>query len=58
MLGVWALPIVAAPFPYKGMPAFSLFLMLLLARLLWRLYHHDSPLSPAGKADSAQIAFA
>lgn len=57
MLSIWAMPIITTPYPYAGMPAFSIFLMILMARLLWRLYREDSP-ALAGKANSAQIAFA
>jgi hypothetical protein len=57
MLGVWALPIMATPFPFHGVPAVSLFLIILMLRLLWRLYRDDST-ALAGKANSAQIAFA
>ena len=58
VLGVWALPIISDPYPLSGIPAFSLFLMLLMARLLWRLYRDDSRLPVRKEAVSAQIDFA
>jgi hypothetical protein len=57
MLGVWALPIIATPFPFHGLPAPSLFLMILMVRLLWRLYRNDAS-TLVGSAVSPQIAFA
>ena len=45
MLSIWALPIVSTPYPFNGIPAFSIFLMILMARLLWRLYRNDLRLS-------------
>jgi alpha-1,2-mannosyltransferase len=44
-LGIWALPIMALPLPnYSGIPAFSIFLMIFMVRLLWRLHHDGAPL--------------
>ena len=57
MLSIWSMPIATTPYPYAGMPALSLFLMILMARLLWRLYRNDAT-ALAGKVDSRQIAFA
>ena len=35
MISIWSMPIITTPYPYYGEPALSLFLMILLIRLLW-----------------------
>ncbi len=57
MFSIWSMPIVTTPYPYFGQPALSLFLMILMIRLLLRLNRDDSTALDE-KADSPQIAFA